>query len=100
MQRQVDVARPAADGLVHRGMMIRHLVMPGNVEGTRAVINWIAANLPEDTRLTLMSQYEPMCEALNHPGISRRITRAEYADAVRCAQEVGLTNLDIQPGPP
>ena len=100
MHRQVGVARPAADGLVHRGLMIRHLVMPGDVEGTRAVINWIAVNLPADTRLTLMSQYQPRWEAINQPGISRRITRAEYADAVTWAQEVGLTNLDIQPGPP
>lgn len=100
MDRQVGVAGPAADGLVHRGLMIRHLVMPGDVGGTRTVINWIAANLPADTRLTLMSQYQPRREAINQPGISRPITRAEYADAVRWAQEAGLTNLDTQPGPP
>jgi putative pyruvate formate lyase activating enzyme len=99
MHRQVGVARPVADGLVHRGLMIRHLIMPNDTAGTRAVINWIATNLPADTRLTLMSQYQPMADASDHSGISRRVTRAEYADAVRWAREVGLTNLDIQPGP-
>ena len=100
MNRQVGVARPAPDGLIHRGLMIRHLVMPNDIAGTRSAINWISAHLPADTRLTLLSQYQPMREAFDHPGISRRITRSEYVDAVRWAKEVGLTNLDIQPGPP
>ena len=99
MQRQVGVARPAVDGLVRRGLMIRHLVMPGDREGTRAVIDWIAAHLPLDTRLTLMSQYRPAGEALAHPAIARGITRYEYADAVRWAREAGLANVDLQPSP-
>ena len=60
MHRQVGVAHPAADGLMYRGLMIRHLVMPNGVGGTRDVIEWIAGNLPEDTYVNLMSQYRPM----------------------------------------
>jgi len=96
MHRQVGVAKPAADGLMYRGLMIRHLVMPNNVGGTRKVIEWIADNLPKDTYLNIMSQYRPMYKANDYPAISRRITREEYADAVRWAREAGLTNLDIQ----
>jgi putative pyruvate formate lyase activating enzyme len=59
LHRQVGVALPRRDGLVRRGLTVRHLVMPGGVSGMRAVIDWIAANLPVDTRLTLMSQYRP-----------------------------------------
>jgi putative pyruvate formate lyase activating enzyme len=96
MNRQVGVAHPAADGLMYRGLMIRHLVMPNKVSGTKEVIDWIAANLPKDTYLNLMSQYRPMHKAGDYPEISRRITNAEYESVVSYARKVGLTNLDIQ----
>lgn len=96
MHRQVGVAKPAADGLMYRGLMIRHLVMPNQVSGTRKVIEWIARNLPKDTYVNLMSQYRPLYKARNYPQIARRVSRAEYGDAVRWAKDAGLTNLDIQ----
>lgn len=96
MNRQVGVARPADNGIMYRGLMIRHLVMPNGVSGTRKVIEWIAANLPKDTYLNIMSQYRPAYKAHEYPEIARGITRKEYRDAVHCAQEAGLTNLDIQ----
>ena len=96
MHRQVGVARPARDGLMYRGLMIRHLVMPNRVGGTKEVIGWIAENLPKDTYLNIMSQYRPMYKAFEYREISRRITRQEYSEAVRWAKEAGLTNLDIQ----
>jgi putative pyruvate formate lyase activating enzyme len=96
MHRQVGVAKPAVDGLIYRGLMIRHLVMPNGVAGTQEVIEWIAKNLPKDTYLNIMSQYTPMYKAFDYPKISRRITQNEYQDAVNWAKEAGLTNLDIQ----
>ena len=96
MHRQVGVAKPAADGLMYRGLMIRHLVMPNNVSGTKEVVEWIANNLPKDTYLNLMSQYRPMYKAFEYPEISRGITRKEYKDAINWAKSAGLTNLDIQ----
>jgi len=96
MHRQVGVAKPASDGLVYRGLMIRHLVMPNKVAGTKKVIEWIAQNLPKDTYLNIMSQYRPMYKAFEYPEIARRITRNEYEEAVKWAKEVGLTNIDIQ----
>ncbi len=96
MHRQVGVARPDSDGLVRRGLMIRHLVMPNRVGGTREVVGWIAENLPKDTYVNVMSQYRPMYRAFDYPEIARRLTRQEYAEAVQWAREAGLTNLDIQ----
>ena len=96
MNRQVGVAKPAGDGLMYRGLMIRHLVMPNDVSGTKQVIQWIAENLPKDTYFNIMSQYRPMYKAFDYPEISRRLTREEYSDAVSWAREAGLTNLDIQ----
>lgn len=96
MNRQVGVAKPAEDGLMYRGLMIRHLVMPNNVGGSLRIIKWIAENLPKDTYLNIMSQYQPVYKATEYPQINRRITRDEYLEVVKFAQEVGLTNLDIQ----
>ncbi len=96
MNRQVGVARPAEDGIIYRGLMIRHLVMPNEVSGTANVIRWIAENLPKDTYINLMSQYRPYYRASEYPEISRPITNEEYAEAVNRAREEGLTNLEIQ----
>jgi len=99
MHRQVGVAKPAGDGLIYRGLMIRHLVMPNRVSGAKEVIEWIAQNLPKDTYLNIMSQYTPMYKAFEYSEISRRITRREYQEVVEWAKEAGLTNLDIQGQP-
>jgi putative pyruvate formate lyase activating enzyme len=96
MHRQVGVAKPAADGLMYRGLMIRHLVMPSDVSGTKKVIDWIATHLPKETYVNLMSQYRPLYKAFDYPEIARRLTREEYQRAVAWAREAGLTNLDIQ----
>ena len=96
MHRQVGVAKPASDGLLYRGLIIRHLVMPNEVSGTRQVVHWIAGHLPKDTYVNIMSQYRPMHKAFDYPEIARSITRTEYHQAVQWAREAGLTNLDIQ----
>ncbi len=96
MNRQVGVAESGQDGLLRRGLIIRHLVMPNNVGGTADVIRWIAQNLPKDTYVNIMSQYTPYHRAHEFPDISRRITRKEYDDAVAAARAEGLTNLDLQ----
>ena len=96
MHRQVGVAKPAKDGLMYRGLMIRHLVMPDNVGGSEKVMEWIAKNLPKDTYINIMSQYNPIYKAYDYPQISRRITTAEYKKVVNRAKEQKLTNLEIQ----
>ena len=96
MHRQVGVARPSEDGLMRRGLMIRHLVMPNNASNTKEIVEWIAGNLPKDTYVNLMSQYTPVYKANEYPEISRRITIEEYRKAINYAQRAGLTNLEIQ----
>jgi len=96
MHRQVGVAKPAKDDLMYRGLMIRHLVMPNNVSGSKKVIQWIAENLPKNTYINIMSQYRPMYKAVDYPEINRRIKRMEYAEVIDAAKDFGLTNLEIQ----
>jgi putative pyruvate formate lyase activating enzyme len=96
MHRQVGVAKPAEDEIMQRGLMIRHLVMPNDVGGSEKIMEWIAGNLPEDTYVNIMAQYTPQYRAFDYPEISRRITSEEYRTVVARAQELGLSNLDIQ----
>jgi putative pyruvate formate lyase activating enzyme len=96
MHRQVGVAKPARNGLMQRGLMIRHLVMPNNVSGSKEVISWIAGNLPKDTYVNIMSQYRPQYKANEYPKIARKINRKEYKEVVEWARQEGLTNLNIQ----
>ncbi len=96
MNRQVGVARPDENGIMYRGLMVRHLVMPNETSGSVEIMEWIAENLPKDTYVNIMSQYNPQHKAYDYPEISRRITAEEYNTVVNWAQELGLTNLDIQ----
>ncbi|MDJ0699085.1 MAG: radical SAM protein [Woeseiaceae bacterium] len=96
MHRQVGVARPARDGIMHRGLMIRHLVMPNNTGGSAKVMEWIAENLPNDTYVNIMVQYTPVYKAYDYPELSRRVTKNEYVQVVERAKDLGLTNLDVQ----
>ncbi len=97
MHHQVGVAKPDPNtGLVNRGLMVRHLVMPENVCRTDLIMQWIADNLPKDTYINIMSQYTPMYKAFDYDKISRRITLSEYRRAINYARSAGLTNLQIQ----
>lgn len=96
MNRQVGIAKPGADGIMTRGLMIRHLVMPNDKSGSVEIMEWIAQNLPKETYINIMSQYRPSFRAHEFEQIARAITRDEYREVVERAQELGLTNLDIQ----
>jgi len=96
MNRQVGVAELDPDGIIRRGLMIRHLVMPNNVSQTKEVLDWIARNLPKNTYVNLMSQYQPFYKASEYPDIARRLTAGEYNQAKIWAKEAGLTNVKSQ----
>ena len=95
MNRQVGVARPGVNGQVQRGLMIRHLVMPGGVSGSPEAMRWIAEYLPKDTYVNIMIQYRPAYRAHLYPEIDHHVSRNEYIQVVDAAREHGLTNLDV-----
>ncbi len=96
MHRQVGVAKPDAQGLIMRGLMIRHLVMPNNTGGSEDIMAWIAEALPKDTYVNIMAQYHPAYKAFDYRELSRRITGDEYRRVVERARQLGLSNLDVQ----
>lgn len=82
------------EGIAVSGLAIRHLVLPCGVGEARSVLSFIADELPQDTYVSLMSQYVPMYGA--KPPIDRRLLRREYDRAVDCCIRLGLKNVYLQ----
>lgn len=99
--REMSLQQPALDlgpdGTARRGLVVRHLVLPGAVEDTLAVLEWIGANLSPFIGLSLMSQYHPCFRAPEE--IQRGVTAEEYRKATDAALTLGLDRLFLQPEP-
>ncbi|HHY98082.1 MAG TPA: radical SAM protein [Firmicutes bacterium] len=96
MARQVGTPILDSDGLIRKGLIVRHLVLPGMVEESKRGLDWIKANLPSGVYISLMSQYVPMYRASEHPEINRKLSKAEYDEVVDYALAIGLDNGYIQ----
>ncbi|WP_434074527.1 radical SAM protein [Moorella naiadis (nom. illeg.)] len=92
MQRQVGVLTLDTNGLARRGLLIRHLVLPGQVEGACRVLAWVRANLPRETFLSIMAQYVPIWRAEGFPEINRCLTPGEYEQVLDYFDSLGLEN--------
>lgn len=91
MYRQTGPAL-VEDGIMRRGVLLRHLVLPGYLENTLRVLDWAAETFPKNAvMLSLMSQYVPMGPARSMPPLDRRLTQEEYDGAVSWMQLCGLT---------
>jgi len=96
MFRQVGHLEIDSEGIAAKGLIIRHLVLPEGAAGSRETLRWISENLGKDTHIALMNQYFPAYEAREMPGLHRRITAEEYAEAVDALEEFGLENGWVQ----
>jgi len=92
MHRQVGDLTLDADGVARRGLLVRHLVMPGLLENTAAAMRFLASEVSRDTCVNVMAQYRPQWQvnAASHAEINRRPTPAEMAQAHEVAREAGL----------
>ena len=95
MKRQVGDLR-IESGLALRGLLIRHLVLPGRLAGTERIIAWIKAELGAHTALSLMAQYQPLHRAIEHPMLMRTITGHEYERLLDLLVDQGFENVFIQ----
>jgi putative pyruvate formate lyase activating enzyme len=96
MHRQVAVAEFSEDGLIKKGLIIRHLVLPNQASQTESVMKFIARELSEDTYVSLMSQYLPYHLASGYPEINRRLKEEEYRQAKEILERYSLFNGWIQ----
>ena len=94
MHRQVGDLKIDKRGIAQRGLLIRHLVLPSSLAGTREVMRFVAKEISRNTYVNIMGQYRPCYKAFEHPPMNRRITSEEFEEAVRIAREEGLWRLD------
>lgn len=94
MHRQVGDLIIDEQGLARRGLLVRHLVMPHGLAGTRGLMRFLAQEISRDTFVNIMPQYRPEGKAFADPLLSRPITWQEYREAVAIAREEGLWRFD------
>jgi len=94
MHRQVGNLVVDPHGIAVRGLLVRHLVLPAELAGTRQVMQFLAREVSADTCVNLMNQYHPCYRARDYPPLDRRLTSEEFAEAVALAREAGLARLD------
>ncbi|MDI6870950.1 MAG: radical SAM protein [Bacillota bacterium] len=90
MHRQVGDLVVNEEGIARRGLLLRHLVLPEGLAGTAELMEFVATELSRDTYVNLMDQYYPAHRAQRRPPLNRRITPAEYREAMQAAREAGL----------
>jgi len=94
MYRQVGDLITDKRGIAMRGLLVRHLVLPGGVAGTSGVVKFIAEKISKNTYINIMDQYHPCYKAFEKPPLDRRITLEEYGEAVKLATAAGLKRID------
>ena len=78
MYRQVGTPEFDDEGMIKKGVIIRHLILPNYTQNTKHILKWIKDNMPEDVYVSVMSQYFPSYKAVDDDKINRRINKREY----------------------
>jgi len=82
------------DGVAKRGLLVRHLVLPGGLADTREVMRFLAREVSPNTYVNVMAQYYPSYRSWDFPPLDRRISMADYHEAVQVAREEGIRRFD------
>ena len=91
MRRQVQ-DKIDENGIMQTGLIIRHMILPNNVQNSKNIIKWIKENLGENTIISIMAQYFPTHKASKYPEISRKINEDEYKEISKFLEEINLEN--------
>lgn len=93
MFRQVGAVQYDQRGMLKKGLIVRHMVMPGGVEDSSRILHWVAQNLPlDDILVSIMSQYTPFHRSGDFPEIHRRLTEEEYDAVLDVLDELEIEN--------
>ena len=96
MYRQVGNLVIDENGIAQRGLIVRHLILPDKLAGSRESLTWLAQELSPDVTVSIMSQYYPTHHAPRIPQLARKITLAEYDEVVDLLDELGMENGWLQ----
>lgn len=98
MQRQAGTLKLDKNGIAVKGIIVRHMVLPGNISQAIKVFSWIRENLPEETYISVMRQYVPFGAAKDMSPINRRLSAREYSIVKQKVLSLGFENCFFQSG--
>lgn len=99
MYRQVGSPKFDENGMIKKGLIIRHLVLPNNIDNTQKVLKWIKENIDEEVYVSVMTQYFPTYKANEYEEINRKISKEEYDEIENYIYELGIENGYMQDYP-
>ena len=94
MHRQTGDLEVNGEGLAKRGLLIRHLVLPLGLAGTKSIMSFLSSEVSRNTYVNIMDQYDPCYKAFQVPSLRRRISSVEFGEALSFAREAGISRLD------
>lgn len=98
MVRQCKAAEFAEDGMMKKGVIVRHLLLPGELENAKKVVDYVYGRYKDSVYLSLMNQYTPLPQAAHIPELACKVTEEEYDELIEFALELGVENGFIQEG--
>ena len=96
MYRQVGVPQLDENGIMKKGLMIRHLVLPNNIQNSKNILKWIKENIDNEVYISIMAQYFPTYKAKDVDKLSRKLTKKEYEEIENYLYDLNLENGYIQ----
>jgi len=99
MHRQVGDLQVDEEGIAQRGLLVRHLVLPNRLAGTREIVRFLAQEVSTNTYLNIMAQYHPCHKAFDIPSLARPVNKQEFKEAIDLAHKQGLNRLDRHNSP-
>ena len=96
MYNQVGTAKFNSDGIIQRGVIIRHLVLPNHLQNSKHILKWIKDNMPNDIYVSVMAQYFPTYRAKQDEYINRKLNLKEYKEIENFLFTLGLENGYMQ----
>ena len=96
MYRQVGSPKLDRYGMIQKGLMIRHLVLPNNIENSKKILKWIKENMDENVYIDIMAQYFPTYKAKEIKEISRKLTKEEYQEIEEYVYQLEIKNGYMQ----
>lgn len=96
MYRQVGIPQIDENGIMKKGLMIRHLILPNQIENSKNILKWIKDNIDNNVYVSIMAQYFPTYKAKEIEGLNRKLTQKEYKEVENYLYELDLQNGYIQ----
>ena len=96
MYNQVGTAVFNENGIIQRGVIIRHLILPNHLQNTKHILKWIKKNMPDDIYVSIMAQYFPTYKAKQDKYINRKLSKKEYKEIENFLYTLNLKNGYIQ----